>query len=391
MLRLSAITLALIVLALPLAAQKGSLPFRDAVFAGQVGITKAIPYGHAWNPWSGAWETLALDLYEPLADDGLARPAMVMVPGGDFLSASRGDAEVVALATAFAERGYAVVVIDHRRAIKSSQLATFRDQVIEDAAEDFKAAVRFLRAEALTYRVDPTRIGAVGSSAGATTILTAAYAAPEGSSGHQGWSSRVDVLIALWGQLHLPSVIDAGEAPVFLVHGTNDKTVPAAASDVVLTSARAVGIASEMRLIDGAGHDAHGPFLAEHLDAALAFSWRHLELGALQGLHVTGTMRAGGTIQLEASGVGGDLRWLAIAPKTAAPIVFPEVGTLHLPLELTLLLEMPGLAGDDAITSSFLSLSIPDEAVGLSFHLQELHVDASGTEMALTNLVTLSF
>ena len=73
-----------------------------------------------------------------------------------------------------------------------------------DAVEDFRAAVRFVRSKAGEYHFDTDRIIASGSSAGASTALFLAYvkeAQYEGDSGNPGFSSQVNGVISLAGQI----------------------------------------------------------------------------------------------------------------------------------------------------------------------------------------------
>jgi acetyl esterase/lipase len=62
----------------------------------------------------------------------------------------------------------------------------------ESRKHDAQAAVRWLRANAATYRLDPSRIAIGGSSAGAITAMMVSYNAVDpGSSGNPGYPSDV--------------------------------------------------------------------------------------------------------------------------------------------------------------------------------------------------------
>ena len=88
--------------------------------------------------------------------------------------------------------GFFTVSISYRL----SGQATFPAQI-----EDCKAAVRWLRAHAADYHVDPARIGVWGHSAGAhlAALLGTSGDVPalEGTSGNAGRSSRVQAVVAL--------------------------------------------------------------------------------------------------------------------------------------------------------------------------------------------------
>jgi acetyl esterase/lipase len=100
-----------------------------------------------------------LDLYLPQRTDrtrGL--PTIVYVHSGGWIAGNR--ANVPDVATAQLARGYAVASIDY-------QLATpGRSGSFPGAVYDVKTAVRFLKAHARTWGLDPTRVILMGSSAG---------------------------------------------------------------------------------------------------------------------------------------------------------------------------------------------------------------------------------
>lgn len=375
------------ILAPTLLAQSGTR-YRDLVFT-EVSVTQDISYGYAWNPWRGEWQTLSLDLYRPAGDSATDRPAMVAVHGGDFTSGSRSDADVASLATAYAQRGYVVVSIDYRLALNAFQFTTFPSQVIGEAAEDFKAAVRFLRMNAASYGIDTSRIGGIGAGAGAMTALAAAYIPNEGSSGNPGFSSEVSVALSLWGKLHDPTVLDAGEAPVFLVHGEADTTIPSLESKFVRDEALAEGVATEMHILPDVGHDAYGAFFDSYLDDALAFTWEHLELGQKVGMSILPGASAPGTVTFQSNGLAGNFRWLALADATISPIAYPGEGTLEVDLTRSLIFEMLPFSQFERIGSDRLTFSLPPSAAGSTYYAQELQSDPLGMNVVITNMVTL--
>jgi len=111
-------------------------------------------------------------------------PVIVYLPGGGFL---RSDKEVATgRLAALAQRGYIGVAAQYR----TSSEAPFPAQI-----EDAKCAIRFLRAKAKDYNIDPDHIGVWGASAGG--LLAGLLGTTEGISrleGKGGWgeySSRV--------------------------------------------------------------------------------------------------------------------------------------------------------------------------------------------------------
>jgi acetyl esterase/lipase len=104
-----------------------------------------VPNGH---------ERQKLDLYLPEQKEGNGPlPIIVWVHGGAWLAGSKENCPAVR----FLRLGYAAASINYRL----SQHAIFPAQI-----EDCKTAIRFLRANAEKYNIDPNRIGVWGASAG---------------------------------------------------------------------------------------------------------------------------------------------------------------------------------------------------------------------------------
>jgi gluconolactonase len=100
-----------------------------------------------------AEQELKLDIYRPKSDAVL--PACVLVHGGGWM---KGDKEKFRpLAIALAERGYVVANVEYRLGGVAKYPAGVQDCLL---------AVRWLRANAERFGVDPGRIGAWGGSAG---------------------------------------------------------------------------------------------------------------------------------------------------------------------------------------------------------------------------------
>src|SRR5665811_1763523 len=72
---------------------------------------------------------------------------------------------------------------------------------IREALEDAQTAVRFLRAQAAKFGIDPTRIAIGGSSAGAVTAVNVGYASltTRATGSHRGFSSAVEAVQSLSG------------------------------------------------------------------------------------------------------------------------------------------------------------------------------------------------
>lgn len=98
---------------------------------------------------------LQLDLYLPAARAAAPLPAIVFVHGGGWRTGVRANFAPMALR--LAERGYAAATIRYRLSGEAPYPA---------AVHDVKAAVRWMRAHAATYGIDPDRIAVAGGSAG---------------------------------------------------------------------------------------------------------------------------------------------------------------------------------------------------------------------------------
>jgi acetyl esterase/lipase len=132
-----------------------------------------------------------LDLYLPA---GAARPLPVVIwTGGSAWMADTGKRTAGRLAAQLNPAGYAVAGVS----IRSSSQVKFPGQL-----HDIKAAIRWLRANASKYGLDPRRVAIMGDSSGGWTAAMAALTgdAPEleGSVGTTGVSSQVQAAIAFY-------------------------------------------------------------------------------------------------------------------------------------------------------------------------------------------------
>lgn len=140
---------------------------------------------------------MQLDLYRP-KERGKPLPAIVCIHGGGWKQGQRQSQ--TAVAQVLAARGYVAVTISYR----------LRDEAIFPAAiQDCKAAVRWLRANAATYGVDKTRIGATGLSAGghlaALLATSGGVRELEGDGGNEVESSAIQACVASGAQSDLES------------------------------------------------------------------------------------------------------------------------------------------------------------------------------------------
>jgi acetyl esterase/lipase len=139
--------------------------------------------------------TLQGDLYLPKGAGPF--PALVAVHGGGWQQGVRGAFQH--WGPHLAARGYALFAISYRLAKKGTK--TF-----PQAVHDVVAAVQFVRANAAEYRIDGSRLGLYGASAGAHLASLAALGANAGKflDGYPDdplakQSAKVKVLVGVYG------------------------------------------------------------------------------------------------------------------------------------------------------------------------------------------------
>jgi len=145
--------------------------------------------------YAEASESQKLDIYLPNSGSG-PYPIIVAVHGGAFLMGDKADGQLTPMLAGL-DRGYAVVSINYRL----SGEAKFPAQV-----NDVKAAIRFIRANAAEYDLDPNRIAAWGGSSGgylAAMLGTSGGAADieDTSQGNPEQSSAVQAVVDWFGPI----------------------------------------------------------------------------------------------------------------------------------------------------------------------------------------------
>lgn len=259
-----------------------------------------------------------LDIYWPDTGSG-PYPVILAIHGGAFMCGDKADIQVKGMLEGV-KHGYAVVSINYRMSFE----ATFPALV-----HDVKAAIRWVRANAQKYSLDPLRIAAWGGSAGVYQALMAGVSAgipeledlslgnPEQPSNVQAvvaWFppsdfSKMDEQLAelglgptpgqehsaadspesliLGGQLErIPERVKAanpatylrpGLAPFLLQHGDQDPVVPCLQSVNFVEKARPLVGAVRLDILPGAGHG--GPPFVEEENLARVFGWLKEKLG----------------------------------------------------------------------------------------------------------------
>jgi acetyl esterase/lipase len=243
-------------------------------------ITYDVAYAVAnYSPTAAqtTWEvkTLYLDVYEPADDTKAPRRALILVHGGSFLEHGKSNERMVDWATYFANRGFVVFSIDYRLVPDYPPAPLYWEtSFLPDTAHavtvDAKAAVRFVRANAASYNVDPNRIALLGESAGAIAGAGVAFTNSEDlasdgpsfpipTSNNPAASARINAYIHFWGNAdHVLSKIDANDPPTMIVHGNEDDVflTPFQAAERLNFFLDIIGVPNDFYEADGFGHGA---------------------------------------------------------------------------------------------------------------------------------------
>ncbi len=212
---------------------------------------------------AGASKAWRLDLATPEDFGGDRHPALVIIHGGGWNAGSKRDRAYRSLLVDYALKGYVTISVEYR---------FIKEAPFPACIEDVKCAVRWLRAHATEYHVDPNRIGAYGHSAGAHLVmmlaLCPASAGLEGDGGWNEYSSAINaaaggstpsVLGARFGdpQKYSPTTyISADAVPILLMHGVEDPIVPVATADVFVDKLKQAGARDVTYVrVEKANHD----------------------------------------------------------------------------------------------------------------------------------------
>jgi acetyl esterase len=244
----------------------------------QKGVEYGKPGGHA----------LLLDLHIP--DGSGPFPAAILVHGGGFDSGSRAT-NMAPTFQPLADAGFAWFSIDYRMAPE------FR---FPEAREDVDAAIKWVKANARTYNVDPARIVLAGESAGAFLVNYAGT--------HETPATRVAAVVDIYGPVDYEKIarqrqdyparfnmasisahqkkggsiwffgvegydaasfaklreisplyaVHKGMPPLLAIHGTRDDQVPYEQSTMLCEAMRKVDARCDIITVEAGGHGMGG-------------------------------------------------------------------------------------------------------------------------------------
>lgn len=267
-----------------------------AQLAEKVVIERDVEYGRAGD------RPLLLDIVRPKQPGDKPLPVIVFVHGGGWQGGDKRGG--IGMLAPFAAKGdYVCASVGYRL----SGEAIWPAQI-----HDCKAAIRFLRANAAKYNLDPEKIGVWGSSAGGHLVSLLGTSGDvkelEGECGSPGQSSRVTCVVDFCGPSDFTAIstqsapgaagpvakllggpphekqdeakaaspvtyVSKDDPPFLIVHGTDDKTVPLRQAEILYEALKKAGTNPIFLKIEGGGHGIGGP---EVLRRVTAFFDKHL-------------------------------------------------------------------------------------------------------------------
>ena len=255
-----------------------------------------------------------LDAYLPDADRFPGpRPAVLLIHGGGWRICDKADARERNIGQNLAAHGYAVFSINYLLNVGEKDPATGRLKLSRLAwpqnLHDCKSALRWIRAHAARFNIDPARIATMGGSAGGHLAMLVGATANHAEINRHGLytdqSNAVACILNFYGDYDIRgrrvspfagatpaetaanedaaspvTYIDAHTPPMFITHGTADTTIPVERSRLLAEHLRTLGVDYWYVEIGNAPHTYHLEleqmdlrpvvlsFLAKHLGAA---------------------------------------------------------------------------------------------------------------------------
>lgn len=229
--------------------------------AASVTIEENIPYGTA----DGA--PLLLDIYKPATPRPQPQPAILLIHGGGWTSLDKSTMR--RMGEFLARSGFVAFAANYR-------LFENGENRWPAQLDDVQRAVRWVRANAAKYNVNPDRIGAFGHSAGAqlAALLGEQDTRDNSDPTLAKYSSKVQAVVdvdgptdftterstdglafladffgaslsnrpEIWRQASPALHVSPGDAPFLIVHGTEDQSVPLSQAEELFDKLQSAGV-----------------------------------------------------------------------------------------------------------------------------------------------------
>ncbi len=236
---------------------------------GSVTVEENVPYG------SVNGSELRLDIYEPAGPRSEIHPAVLLIHGGGWTSLDKSTMR--RMGQFLARSGFVAFAVDYR-------LFHDKQNLWPAQLDDVQRAVRWVRANAAKYGVNPQRIGAFGHSAGAqlAAFLGLSDTRDNSDPALARYSSRVQAVVDVSGPTDFtvdhdpdgaaflanflgagysshPEIwraaspvfqVSKGDSPFLIVHGTRDQDVPISQSQELLEKLQAAGVSASLIKVD---------------------------------------------------------------------------------------------------------------------------------------------
>lgn len=212
-------------------------------------------------------EALHLDVFEPGdLKAGQRRSAFVTIHGGGW---GAGNPRMMyTWAKHAADLGMVGISVQYRLYQPKGSVTVF------DCVRDARAAVRYVRAHAAEFRIDPDKIVVNGASAGGhLAVATALFDGVEDPGENLAVSCRPNALVLFspvidtskegygnakigerWRELSPAHQVRPGMPPTILFHGTGDTTCPFKGAELFQAAMLKAGNSSELVRVEGAQH-----------------------------------------------------------------------------------------------------------------------------------------
>lgn len=179
--------------------------------------------------------------------------AIIIAPGGGHRMLCLGH-EGPALAEWFAERGIAAFVLKYRLANEPGSTYTVDDHAMADT----RRAIRMVRHRAKEWKIDPTRIGILGFSAGGELAALAAMNSDAGNASAADpidqVSSRPDFQVLIYPGRSSRFTVAPGMPPAFIALGANDRPDISVGMAELYLKYKAARVPCELHIYANAGH-----------------------------------------------------------------------------------------------------------------------------------------